>query len=230
MFVSSDGSLKPPGVNPGDLNRFSFRPAGTTGRWNPSRKPPRVIQSGEQVNIYCHSVGVGPYGSISKPPAEASPVMYTELSGDPGKLFVPVHPSAFESPDRDLIQKYDKGELSHGDKLAFEKIGLITSRQLAPGPTEVREIRTSIGADTSMGGNIGVSLSYEVSKEYTFIDGKRDTIDYKKLQKPKYDQLDLDWGHARRAYFSSISKSPFSPGAVLDVRTQQLATFTVLFE
>ena len=140
MFVSSDGSLKHPGVAPGDLNQFSFRPAGTTGKWNPSRKPPRVIQSGEQVNIYCHSVGVGPYGSISKPPAEASPVMYTEPSRDPGKLFVPVQPSAFESPDRDLIQKYDKGELSHGDKLAFEKIGLITSRQLAPGPTEVREI------------------------------------------------------------------------------------------
>lgn len=228
MFVSSDGSLKPPGVAPGDLNRFSFRPAGTTGKWNPSRKPPRVIQSGEQVNIYCHSVGVGPYGSISKPPAEASPVMYTELSGDPGKLFVPVQPSAFESPDRDLIQKYDKGELSHGDKLAFEKIGLITSRELAPGPTEVREFTTSVGANVTGLGSYKASRT--TSKEYTLIDGKRDTIDYKKLQKPKYDQLDLDWGHARRAYFSSISNPPFSLGAVLDVRTRQLATFTVLFE
>ena len=224
MFVSSDGSLKPPGVAPGDLNRFSFRPAGTTGKWNPLRKPSRVIQSGEQVNIYCHSVGVGPYGSISKPPAEASPVIYSELSGDPGKLFVPVQPSAFESPDRDLIQKYDKGELSLGDKLAFEKMGLITSRQLAPGPAEVQELITSASADIPSMGSVSYKVSGNTSKEYTLISGKRETIDYKKLQKPKYDQLDLDWGHARRAYFSSISKSPFSS------ETQQLATFTVLFE
>lgn len=231
MFVSSNGSLKPPGVHPGDLNRFSFRIAGTTGKWNPSRHPPRIIRSGDQVNIYCHSVGVGPYGSISSPPAEASPVMDTEVSGGPGKIFVPVKRTAFESPDRDLILQYDEGKLAHGDKLAFEKMGLITIAHLAPGPTAV--VETTVGANMTIGvagTGAGASFQKKSSKEYTLIDGKRETINYKMLQKPKYNQLNLDWGHARKEYFSSISEKSLDAGAWHAREIPQPATFTVLFE
>ena len=229
IFVSSDGSLKPPGVPPGDTNRFSFRLVGTTGKWNPSRKPPLVLKSGDSVNIYCHSVGVGPYGSIVKPPAEASPVMkYTRLPENPVKLFVPVERTAFEYPDRDMIQKYDKGTLSQGNRSAFEKMGLITSHELAPGPTEIvettkkRDLNVSFKAPgVSVGG--GFNQGSTTTKAYTVIDGKRERIDYIKLQKPKYDQLDLDWGKARQEYFSSISDQPFGPEATL-------AKFTIQFE
>jgi hypothetical protein len=235
--------VKPPGVPPSDTNRFSFRLAGSTGKWNPSRKPPSVIKSGDQVNIYCHSVGVGPYGSISKPPAEASPVKIFDYQGK--KLWVPVNRVAFGSPDRELIQQYDRGELPQDDKLAFEKMGLITGLSLAPGPTE------SVESTQSLGGNVNFSVGKAVgpvtigpsfqrttttSKEYTVIDGKRETIDYKKLQKSKYDKLNLDWGHARKWYLSFAVSGIKGSAAVGSVRDDPFgfstgpATFTVLFE
>lgn len=112
ILVRSDGRLNSPEVVSEfeDVNRFSFRLAGTTGRWNPARDPPRFIQSGDQANIYCHSVGLGPYRHISSPPAEASSVMLDSYSAR--HLSVPVTRIAFESPDRELIRQYDNGQLS----------------------------------------------------------------------------------------------------------------------
>lgn len=173
IFVSSDGSLKPPGVAHEDIYRFSFRLAGTTAKWNPVREPPPIIHSGDQVNLYCHSVGVGPYASTSKPPAEASPVLYA--SNDPRKLFVPVQRTAFESPDRDLIQQFDSGRLSKSDKSADEKMGMITSQELAPGPTQTVEISASLGGHVGVAGvQASFQKSTNLSREYTLIEGKRD--------------------------------------------------------
>ncbi len=209
---------------PEDLHRFSFRLAGTTGRWNPLREPPRVIQSGDQVNIYCHSVGVGPYASASKPPAEASQVLYAKH--DPRKFLVPVHRTAFESPDRDLIIQFDSGKLSASDKAAFEKMGLITTRELAPGPIQTVETSRSMGVQVGVGsGQASFQRSTNTSREYTLIDGKRETIDYKKLQKPKYERLDLDWGRARQTYFSYAYNQQG-----IGAESRVPATFTVLFE
>lgn len=186
------------------------------------REPPPIIHSGDQVNLYCHSVGVGPYTSISKPPAEASPVLYA--SNDPRKLFVPVQRTAFENPDRDLIQQFDSGRLSKSDKSAFEKMGMITSQELAPGPTQTVEISRSLGRHVGVAGvQASFQKSTNLSREYTLIKGKRETIDYKKLQKLKYERIDLDWGHARQAYFSySFNMRGIS------TETRIPATFTVL--
>jgi hypothetical protein len=230
MFVSSDGGLEPPEVPPGDINRFSFRRAGATGKWNPSMNPLQILKSGDSVNLYCHSVGVGPYGSILKPPAEASPVKYTGSRGHPETIFVPVQRTAFETPDRQLIQGYDNGTLSPGDQSAFEKMGLITSRELAPGPaeraetTKTRVINPSVQVRGVSVGGMSVQVSTSSSKgEYTLIGNKRVRIDYKKLQE-KYNQLDLDWGHARQACFSSVLEQPFGGAGGI------LATFTIQFE
>lgn len=148
--------------------------------------------------------------------------MYSERSE---KLFVPVQRNAFESPDRDLIQQYDAETLSPGDKAAFEKMGLITSRDLAPGPLVV----VSTGASGSVGTGISVQFSRTIEKEYTMINGKKETIDYKKLQKPKYAGLDLDWGKARRSYLSYTLDQPLGFTTLTDTSLQP-ATFTVLFE
>ena len=210
---------------PEDVHRFSFRLAGSTGKWNPLREPPRVIQSGDQINLYCHSVGVGPYASISKPPAEASPVVYAKQSKT---LFVPVQGSAFDSDDRNLIQQYDNGKLGHHDREAFEKMGLITSDRLAPGPTQTIEKTKALGFSGTAAFSpldFQISASKRTTTEYTIIDGKKERVDYQMLQKPKYKQLDLDWGHARQTYFSSIYDQR---GVNMESRVP--ATFTVLFE
>jgi hypothetical protein len=197
MFVGSDGSLKPPGIAPGDDNRFSIRMAGTAGKWNPSRNPPQVIHSGDQINLYCHSVGVGPYGSLSASPDEASPVIRTTTSTGSTKLIVPVHPGSFENPDRNLIQQYDKGTLPLGEKLAFERMGLITARELAPGPTELVQTTMQVGANLSINlpsitVDTGFSASFSRNSEYTIVNGKKVRIDYKKLQTKKFAEVNLD--------------------------------------
>lgn len=130
IFVSLDGCLSPPEVVSQRANRFSFRLAGTTGRWNPTRDPPRFIQSGDQVNIYCHSVGLGPYRHVSSPLVEASPVgslIRVSVAGKTTRMFVPATQDAFISLDRDLIQQYDNSGLSEADTSTFEKIGCVTA-------------------------------------------------------------------------------------------------------
>jgi hypothetical protein len=120
--------------------------------------------------------------------------MHTKLSENPEKIFLPVQRSAFENPDRDLIQQYDNSKLSQADASAFKRMGLITSRELAPGPTVLVKTKKTIGGNLSLGASLRASLERSVSspKKYTLIKGRKETIDYRKLQKPKYDQLNLD--------------------------------------
>ena len=137
-----------------------------------------------------------------------------------------MHRTAFESPDRDLIQQFDSGKLSSSDQAAFEKMGLITTRELVPGPIQTVETSRSMGGQVGVAGvQASFQKSTNISREYTLIDGKRETIDYKKLQKPKYERLDLDWGHARQTYFSYAYNQQG-----IGAESRVPATFTVLFE
>lgn len=125
LFVNSNGQLKPEGVEPSDINRFSFRLAGAAGRWKKyDTQPPEILKSGDQVNIYCHSLGIGPYANIEKPPKVASAVLY---SPHERKFAVNFDDHVNTSEVRSVIQQYDYGTLQRRDRDAFEMKGYLTS-------------------------------------------------------------------------------------------------------
>jgi len=53
---------------------FSMRFAGDESYWNSHCF--EMIHSGDAVELYCHSLGLGPYSSIAKPPTRALPVLF----------------------------------------------------------------------------------------------------------------------------------------------------------
>jgi hypothetical protein len=88
LFVNSLGQLKPESVAPSDINRFSFRLAGSGGHWKKyDTQPLETLKSGDQVNVYCHSLGVGPYANIENPPRRATPIQYSSISRKIAVLF-----------------------------------------------------------------------------------------------------------------------------------------------
>src|ERR1700742_2586711 len=50
--------------------RFSLRPSQRVGVWRPQTALVKEdgIQSGDPVNLYCHSLGLGPFATLMKPP------------------------------------------------------------------------------------------------------------------------------------------------------------------
>lgn len=124
-----------------------------------------------------------------------------ERSGD---LFVPVQRNAFGSPDRDLIEQFDNGRLSKSEMFAFEKTGIITLNSM-----------TSVMVGTLENMSLGS----------TDIGSKKEKINYKKLQKSKYEGLDIDWGLVLPHYFTSTFHQDG-----LGADSRRLPIFTVLFE
>lgn len=121
--MNSNGQLKPEGVEPSDINRFSFRLAGAAGLWKKhDTQPPEILKSGDQVNIYCHSLGIGPYANIEKPPEIASVVLY---SAHERKFSVDFDDHVNTSEIRTIIQQYDYGILQRRDQDAFERKGYL---------------------------------------------------------------------------------------------------------
>ena len=69
VYVDSDeGRIHPQKADCGAY-RFSFRRPGRKGRWQPSSAP---LHNGDEVYLYCHSLGLGPYPNIEAPPDKAS--------------------------------------------------------------------------------------------------------------------------------------------------------------
>jgi len=125
MFVNSLGQLKPEGVAPSDINRFSFRLAGSGGQWKKyDTQPLETLKSGDQVNIYCHSLGVGPYANIESPPRRATPIRYSPSNR---KIAVLLEDFVQSESTRTIIRNYDCGELSKRDQEVFELKGYLSS-------------------------------------------------------------------------------------------------------
>lgn len=75
LFVSSGGRLKPESTAGGYICRWSFRRMIAFGRWSPDQ-PDSDIKDGDQVRLFCHSIGLGSYTDYERPPLRASSVKY----------------------------------------------------------------------------------------------------------------------------------------------------------
>lgn len=213
VFVAPNGTIKDD-THGKVVCRFSFRRHGEEGAWKP-QLPGQVIKSGESVNLYCHSVGLGPFSDINSPPAEAAPVYVTST----GKLLVPI--SSFTDPTRvrELIQDYELGKLSDNDTAAFEKMGFISDTSWLPSKFAVPPLSE-------------VSWSTSTSRATTFCARfgstfkKSSRVDYKKLQMPEWKDRDLDWpGVRQRYYHAGVSQNIKDSLSGL-----KPAEFTILFE
>lgn len=220
------GGLRAQLIPSSDISRFSIRLAGTSGPWNPTRQPPQMIKSGDQVNLYCHSMGLGPYANVSRPPTYASPAL-CDLSNR-SICFVTAYDS-FSPMVRSLITAYDGRSIPAEVRDAFEKMGIISVEEFAPGPN-LQTVITSKGynSEVSVIGlkTIGLKASSSFQKttevQYTVVGGKKVRIDYKKLQKEPYKSAPLDWDRCREEIALKAERSgPGFPNA---------QTFTVVFE
>ncbi|KAK5048993.1 hypothetical protein LTR84_005415 [Exophiala bonariae] len=76
MWVNPSGRLKPETSTVGSyICRWSFRRTTSSGRWTPNQ-PDSEIKDGDQVNLFCHSIGLGSYVDYDRPPSYASRVKY----------------------------------------------------------------------------------------------------------------------------------------------------------
>jgi hypothetical protein len=214
IFVAADGTIKDD-THGRFVCRFSFRRLGEKGAWKP-QLPGQVIKSGESVNLYCHSVGLGPYSDVNSPPAEASPVCVTPN----GKLLVPIPGFTKSAGVRKLIQDYDLGKLGNDDYYAaFEKMGFVSDAswplsQFAVTPSPEESWFTSASTTTFWG---------RVKSRFK----KYPRVDYKSLQTPEWKNRDLNWSHVREQYCKpGESKGHHQDG----LAGHEPAVFTILFE
>jgi hypothetical protein len=120
--------------------RFSFRLAGSSGPWLPKVDSPHVLSSGEEVNLYCHSLELGPYRDLKRPPTHASPAVFGLINSDTSiwenrldSLYFPVSECATYAV-KELAAGYDSGKMTLGDQEAFERMGFFSSDRLTPEP------------------------------------------------------------------------------------------------
>jgi hypothetical protein len=62
--------------------RFSIRPAKSIGPWEPDQRSTGYIRSGDDVCLFSHSLGVGPFANLQKPPKMALPAFTASLRSD----------------------------------------------------------------------------------------------------------------------------------------------------
>jgi hypothetical protein len=127
--VDERGKIKPEMVESKlkQVTRFSIRLAGQADRWRKYNEQPfETIQSGDKINLYCHSLGVGPYANIEDPPAFATPILY---SPSERRLVLPASRTTLLSNVnlRELLRQYDEGTLTVADRMAFESKGFVAS-------------------------------------------------------------------------------------------------------
>lgn len=204
--------------------RFSLRHVVSGDRWAPERQ--QIVRSGDQVILYCHSLGIGPFANITRPPEKASPLMYI---GADKHIVLPV-PRLTDHRDNDkIISSYDNGTMSAADQEAYERIGVfltdsveMSSHDLvAKGiitPEDAQENRWKIGKVT--------------------VNSKTALQDPSRYKDAMMGQLQSDVVHEARHRCSAVfRKMILSMGpeysAVADnkdLMTAKVATFTVVFE
>lgn len=113
FWVNAHGWLKPETSSGAYICRWSFRRIQAAGPWNPRPTQPDEIHDGDQVTLFCHSIGYGLYADVNMPPINAPAVKYHSAAQQ-----LICH--GFGDPQRggwDLAHKYDEGKLTQ-DELA----------------------------------------------------------------------------------------------------------------
>ena len=199
--------------------RFSFRKDGETGPWRPQRSG-LDIKSGEKVNLYCHSVGLGPFSDCESPPMEAAPVHVTP----DGKLFVPISSISKSSRTSELIRDYDLGTLSGDDTAAFEKMGLICDKSWLPSEVGLSSFSKKwklpkISISSSKSGATTLSARFGSGFD------KTSRLNYKTLQAPEWRDRGISWQDIRQQYYHAGL-----PELRDELENAKIADFSIIFE
>ena len=131
LYADEDYGLRVIGAEPSiaggsACQRFSLRKDGSETKWDPFKHSCK-FQNGDFVNIYCHSVGLGPYANLRSPPQIAIPVAWSKT--DKSCLIqIPNLNMGFGAPypQRRILQaEYDTGTMSARDQEVCERTGFI---------------------------------------------------------------------------------------------------------
>jgi hypothetical protein len=128
LWVNAHGWLKPESSSGAYICRWSFRRVQTTGPWNPQTQPDD-IHDGDQVALYCHSIGFGLYADVNTPPIAAPAVKYHA-----GAQQLICH--GYGDPLRggwDQAHKYDEGKLTPDELIDAYKDDRAVSAVLSGG-------------------------------------------------------------------------------------------------
>jgi hypothetical protein len=209
-----------------DPHVFSLRLAGAAGQWSPSRKI--LLKSGDKVDLYCHSIGLGPYLNPNMPPTCASPALV--IKGNERALVFPALSRLDSGGNNDLIDAYNNRTLEAGHKDAFEKMGFISPLMFCPGPnTQPAERVISLSAGIQAAGiEIGpmVRIERSTADRWTVVEGKKYKVDYVQLAKvPALKKANLDWSECREDVYSRALTNP-----EMNPWNSIAATFQIVFE
>lgn len=162
-----------------------------------------MLSSGEEVNLYCHSLELGPYRDLKRPPTHASPAVFGLINSDTSiwenrldSLYFPVSECATYAV-KELAAGYDSGKMTLGDQEAFERMGFFSSDRLTPEP-RLPESLVPVSTDPLplIFPRALRSLSTELVDRCrpTFVDGKTYVVDYQNLQEvAALRRANLDW-------------------------------------
>ena len=206
--------------------RFSFRKVGQTGPWRPWSMLDSEIESGDQVHLYSHSLGLGPFANLhQRPPLAASPAFAFASANARGLIF-PIYADTFDPATQQQIQSYDLGEhpnhfvlpvLSPGDREAYEKMGIISMHSFTP----YHDGTVNLFGETTVPAGARDPQSLRGPKLLLNRLGRPAEIDYKLLQAEPFRSASLDWSGCHEeiaAYsFESDSDEPWPEPAVLTI-------------
>ena len=112
--------------------RFSLRKLGQSDAWNPKPITPESIRSGDYVQLFCHSLGLGPFANVNRPPVTASPAHFRDpCDGDFRELAFHRQEDFLPASAQELLAAYDSGTLQAADTNVFELRGSLSTEGLA---------------------------------------------------------------------------------------------------
>ena len=122
-FLSGAGQVVLSTRLPQGSCRFSIRHVvSKRDRWAPQRQ--QIVRSGDTVLLYCHSLGIGPFANITRPPEEALPVM---CIGSDNQIVLPVPEFTDHEDNYRSVSSYDNGTMPPADQEAYERMGIFTT-------------------------------------------------------------------------------------------------------
>lgn len=134
LFVNAHGWLKPESSSGGYICRWSLRRVEQAANpWNPRQTPPDYIQDGDQVMLFCHSIGYGPYADVNIPPRKAPAVKYH--SGAQQVLILGWGDG--QGGEWDKAHRYDEGRLNQDELKSFYEEDSVVSQFLGSPVAEV---------------------------------------------------------------------------------------------
>ena len=192
--------------------------------WTPQRE--QVIRSGDQVHLYCHSLGLGPYANINRPPQIATPVMRI---GRDSQIILPIPAVTERDENHRNITAYEKGTLSAIEQEAFERLGMFTLEDIISSGHDL--VAQGVVSPEAMrhdsSGLKRAVLNYKTVLQEPWVSAGVDLSDFPNRALGKAIQRS---GDAYRKYLASSGPEYAAMAQDEASRTPVIAALTVVFE